>query len=411
MSQKRVSCPVCGEHSETGRASVGADALQVDCPRCGPYVISETALAMLPSRLERDARAPARMSHAIRSRTSRLEWFEVNSTNLTSLVAQPLPAPEKQLSALLNELAVKAGDGYFTPVRLGDLRGLASLVGAPDESALSALIGWAEQQGFLKQVGEEGVTLTPQGWESIKAKPVASTSPIQNEKPEVEKVRGHCPRCGPNVNALVVASHTERWEDDDAMLWAIDTYRILKCPACDSTYVQKSHSFSEDVEYRDLPDGGWEQVEVPKVTYWPSPSKRPKPSWIEELDDEALKDTLDEVYGALDEDQRILAAIGVRTALDRAMVLLGATADTFAQKLAQLADSGTVGSEEKEGLIVLTDAGSASAHRAWKPKPQDLDLIMSGMEAFLYRTMVLAKGLGAMKSNIPPRPKSPKKSN
>ena len=47
-----------------------------------------------------------------------------------------------------------------------------------------------------------------------------------------------------------------------------------------------------------------------------------------------LREVLQEVYGALNADYRILAAIGARTALDRTLVLFKAPeADGFAQKL------------------------------------------------------------------------------
>src|SRR4051794_18208134 len=116
MHKRRLQCPVCGSSAETGKPGAGEDALQVDCPQCGPFVITGTALAMLPTRLEREPRAAARASHAIRSRTSRDSWFEVQSTNLDALVGQPLPAPEEQLALLLKQLREKAGDAYLAPV-------------------------------------------------------------------------------------------------------------------------------------------------------------------------------------------------------------------------------------------------------------------------------------------------------
>jgi Domain of unknown function (DUF4145) len=63
----------------------------------------------------------------------------------------------------------------------------------------------------------------------------------------------------------------------------------------------------------------------------------------------------------------VLAAIGLRTAFDRASELLGIDPNkTFAGKLSQLVVDGHIGSTEKASLDVLTDAGGAAAHRGWK---------------------------------------------
>jgi hypothetical protein len=87
-----------------------------------------------------------------------------------------------------------------------------------------------------------------------------------------------------------------------------------------------------------------------------------------------LEDLLTSVYTALDNDLRVLAAIGLRTAFDRASELLSVDPEkTFADKLSQLMANGDIGSTEKESLDVLTDAGGAAAHRGWKPNPKQLD--------------------------------------
>lgn len=170
----------------------------------------------------------------------------------------------------------------------------------------------------------------------------------------------------------------------------------------------KGAFFSEDIDYRQTPDGEWEQYCKPVVTYWPAPATRDRPDWLGEIGDDSLKLVILEVYGALDADHRILAAIGARTVLDRAMTLLNATADNFPSKLNELKDKGIISDHEMEQLLVLTDAGSASAHRAWLPTPENVATVMSGIESFLHRTMIFGKKISEVKKDIPPRPKRPK---
>jgi len=93
------SCPVCGSEATRGQAT--SDVVQIRCPRCGPFTITGTALAMLASRLDGNERSRARASYAIRSVTSEEHWLElyfagtVALSLITKLVDQfsngPLP--------------------------------------------------------------------------------------------------------------------------------------------------------------------------------------------------------------------------------------------------------------------------------------------------------------------------------
>jgi hypothetical protein len=368
---------------------------------------------MLPSRLDADPRAVARTSHAIRSLTSEGDWLEIDSTLLDDLTTNPLPAPPRQLVNLINWLRQQASDGAFTPIDVTDRSALAAIAGASDADALDHLLRWAVKENLV-ELSSDGkkATLTPRAWESEK-KEEAATIDIRRSKLKVETVEGHCPKCGPDRRADVVASHEESWEDDDAMIWATDTYNILRCRGCETVYVQHQHVFSEDEHYEfDPGTGEYEAVLHPKVTYWPAPARRRRPDWLDRLEDGTLRDLLDEVYGALDADHRVLAAIGARTALDRAMVLRGATdAFGFAEKLDELKNAGLISQHEKDILIVLTDAGGAAAHRGWQPDAEKLSTIMDGTEAFIHRALVMSRAIAAIKEHVPKKPKRPKRPN
>ena len=153
----------------------------------------------------------------------------------------------------------------------------------------------------------------------------------------------------------------------------VNTYRILRCRGCETLYVQRAHWFSESQG-------------PPHVTYWPPP---PAPDWVHQLDDRTLRNLLREVYGAVNAGHRVLAAIGARTALDRAMVLNGAE-ETFGfiEKLKTLREKGIISETEKQMLGKLTDAGGAAAHRGWSPTPDELATLIDGIESFLHRTLV-----------------------
>ena len=82
-----------------------------------------------------------------------------------------------------------------------------------------------------------------------------------------------------------------------------------------------------------------------QTTYWPAPVHRKPPEWLNEitLHDRTLATVLSEMYTALNNDLRILAAIGARTTFDRASHLLGVDSNlSFDRKLDSLVALGKV---------------------------------------------------------------------
>jgi len=226
--------------------------------------------------------------------------------------------------------------------------------------------------------------------------------------PAAEITKGHCPECGTAKNADIVASYKHTWEHDEYSISGEIDYRILKCRGCDSIYVQRAEVFSENVNYYYDAAGAMQADYVVEYSYWPSPLKRNRPSWFDELlsQDAALHSILTEVYSGLDCDLAVLSATGMRTAFDRATELLGVDpAKTFQEKLDNLFAAGKVGAAEKETLAVLADAGGAAAHRGWKPAPKQLATMMDIVEAFCHRNFILHGAVDELKPHIPAKQK------
>ena len=216
-----------------------------------------------------------------------------------------------------------------------------------------------------------------------------------SESDTTKKCKGHCPECGADRNANVIEAAENRWEDEIKVsrtesyeLHGYETYRLLKCCGCDTVYIQREEWFSE--------------MDDPVFEHWPSPARRQRPNWLYKLSNTALRSLLEEVYGALDADYRVLSAIGARTVLDRTMVLNGAEEGSmFPQKLSKLQEEDVISEHEKKLLEPLIDAGGAAAHRAWKPEPDQLNTIMSVIEGFVHRTLVQQEAVNALKIHVP----------
>jgi hypothetical protein len=226
--------------------------------------------------------------------------------------------------------------------------------------------------------------------------------------------RGLCPNCGAVRNAEVVAEDTV--EAEEGIVWSRSTLSILRCLGCDRRYVRSIELFSEDTDYVEDPVTG-ELVEEAqeRVSYWPSqiksssPIRRARPEWMWVWSELAIKyeelfRLLSELYDALDNNLPILATIGMRTVFDCASALLGADPrQKFAEKLKELVAGNKIGGEEKEILAVLADAGSAAAHRGWKPEDAEIRTLMTALEHFLHRAFVLKHEIRQLGRAIPPR--------
>jgi len=133
-------CPICLNSAERGRDRDYGDKKQVRCPRCGPFVIAGTALALLGSRVHQDQLVRARLSHAIRSSTSEENWLFVSSANLDELVQLPLPSVEQQLQHLARWLGAQLADDRLGYISCHSPESLAGFVGTIDGERVERLM-------------------------------------------------------------------------------------------------------------------------------------------------------------------------------------------------------------------------------------------------------------------------------
>lgn len=210
------------------------------------------------------------------------------------------------------------------------------------------------------------------------------------------KIRAYCATCGGARNCEIKGHFPERGCDEIGIFsWSVD-WLILVCCGCDYVFAQTISRNSEDLHYYYDLDGSEACEQIETISTWPAQSKREIPPWFTRSsidtdipDTEALEASLTELYGALDQDLVVLATIGVRTSFDIASEILGIKGNfSFRRKLDSLEANGHIAPVDREHLEVLVNAGSASAHRGWRPTVRELDALMTTLEAFIYNTMV-----------------------
>jgi len=126
---------------------------------------------------------------------------------------------------------------------------------------------------------------------------------------------------------------------------------------------------------------------VQETTYYPALTKRIKPDWYNSLAD-PYQSVLSEVYSAIDNELFFLASSGIRTALDQLIVEKIGDIGRFDQKVQKLVSENIIDEDEKEMLLPVIDAGSASAHRSYKPELSAIKHIMDILAAIFYKLLI-----------------------
>ncbi|OXJ20150.1 DUF4145 domain-containing protein [Burkholderia sp. AU6039] len=231
----------------------------------------------------------------------------------------------------------------------------------------------------------------------------------------MEMLKAHCPRCDGERNCSVHGMLDEPWEWSDernSSSGQID-HRLLKCLGCDTVFYWRSSWDTEDWDFRLGADGAQQFYHPVTVTTYPMPEKRSnRPDWIWNLSsvDPTLATILMQTYEAQAASAFILAAVGLRTALDRVTELLNIDPGLPLEKKVQgLRDRGFVGETEADVLAVVADAGNAAAHRGWSPDEIEFSKLLAALEQFIARTVISGKSVLEIATRIPSRHPRPAK--
>jgi hypothetical protein len=134
-------CPVCEEPVEP-RAGDYGDKVYVDCPVCGMFGISRSAISMLSGAVEKNPAARMLVSHYVRKTLSNIDPTSLDTPLLTSkllgavLDFADIPAPREQANYLILWLGDKlrnSDPGSYVPLtakQQASIMGAASTNGA-----------------------------------------------------------------------------------------------------------------------------------------------------------------------------------------------------------------------------------------------------------------------------------------
>lgn len=160
---------------------------------------------------------------------------------------------------------------------------------------------------------------------------------------------------------------------------SIQTFQVVQCKDCGII------TYCIDTIVHPGPMIGDSYIQT--TDYFPPLPLRNKPAWYSSLP-ESYQAILTEVYQAIDNSLFFLSSIGARTAIDQLIVEKIGDVGTFKNKVDILVAKKIIDDTEGVMLLAVIDTGSASAHRSYKPSPENINHMMDILEAIFYKLLV-----------------------
>lgn len=232
-----------------------------------------------------------------------------------------------------------------------------------------------------------------------------TSAKTKEKSTKIEKA--HCPTCNRQQSCDLHEKIYKPWAWSDKQGnsgYGGASYSLFQCRGCETVFTEKRSWDDQDLDHWHNEDGKTQsEANYTKETY-PRPPSRPCPDWLDRIGsiDFVLHNILDETYKCYEENCFVLTAIGMRTALDCCFTNVQIDpGKSFQERLKELRDRGFIGETEHSLLTVLTDAGSAAAHRGWSPDQGEIAHLLDVLENFIHRVLVNGQQALAMKDTIP----------
>lgn len=216
-----------------------------------------------------------------------------------------------------------------------------------------------------------------------------------------KETKAHCNVCGGERNHKVLCYEDSSWKDPEHSISSDEKHEMLKCSGCGSIKLRHREWCSEDCDEHGRI--------VPRTRYYPPAVFRPKPRWFYDLllevnlEEGNPHELLGEIYIALQNDQRALAAMGIRALLETVMIEKVGDQGSFSGNLKTFEGSGYVSHIQRERLETILEAGHAAMHRLYKPSNEDLITLVDIAESIVESIYIHGSKVDRLKKGIPPR--------
>lgn len=215
----------------------------------------------------------------------------------------------------------------------------------------------------------------------------------------MSSIKAHCNECGGDRNHEVLHSENTSWSDDESGVDGADKYETLKCMGCEKIKLRHTSWFSE--------------IDEPIVNYFPAAIFRPRPRWFSDLrrelssSNDFVRMLLTEIYVALQNNLPSLAAMGVRSLIEKVMISKTGDKGSFVKNIAEFEKLGYVSRIQRERLEAILDAGHAAIHRAFTPNTKDVVTLVDIAEHIVETVYLHGAKIKDLKKRVPSRRAKP----
>ncbi len=211
-------------------------------------------------------------------------------------------------------------------------------------------------------------------------------------------VLSHCNKCGHDTKHDVVIERTHHASEMVDPYQGIEvswskTYAMLECRGCEDISLRRTEWCSEDDPMGDRDPG----------IFFPPRISRRKPAWVDRIEvPSEYAELLDEIYVALHADSRRLAMMGARALIDAVIQNCVGDQGDFGTGLTSLVENRLISQRNREIIEAAVDVGHASAHRGYRPNPDDVSVVIDIVENLIHNEL-LAKPAQALRTTTPQR--------
>lgn len=212
--------------------------------------------------------------------------------------------------------------------------------------------------------------------------------------------QAYCNKCGHFTSHDIIGA--EKQEEDcggRGLLW-YDLYEMLKCRGCGNATMRHTSS-----------NVG---AQHPTIVYYPPEIARRAPLWVDKLiyrvsvgKDDPVPDhicaLMSEVYTAVQNDSRRLAAMGIRAALESVMIEKVGDQRSFNANMDALQKAGYLSVRQALSLNSIFEAGHAAIHRAWEPTNDDIVTLLDIAENIVEVVYLHEHRVRDLDKNVPKR--------
>jgi hypothetical protein len=196
-----------------------------------------------------------------------------------------------------------------------------------------------------------------------------------------------CRDCHRKTSHSVVANYKETGSDPHGPGWSFDwhtDHQITQCLGCKAITFRVAATNSEEYIHDDNGDLQW----LVDLKFYP-----PRRAGLKALDVSLLPNEVQNIYKetslAIESEQRVLAAIGIRALLETICYDVGIKKGNLAEKINQLQEKGIATAASIKTLHELRLLGNAAAHQMERHSVAKLTLALEILAHMLDGTYIL----------------------